>query len=527
MRKFICYAMFLYIFLLHLNIFSEEAGYIWMPLSWTLSFNKGVSDESQIKFNSIKLLFRDTNKKNEIITDMKINNKKILKNIVLGKNLKTKTFYTQKLMKFPQGKYVFEGAILERVDNQGNLSSVQIKIINPFNKNTDKHIQFNVELNKISPFPAMAVETNLGVKNGIISQFSHIDLIEDEMISVSEILNQMKNIKKLFLENKIGFNIANEKFPPLQIMGLSVKNSKSNFLGLLIDFPCNIKGNLKYVWVNKNEILQYVFFNKLENKKQGCKIHKYFPEKFYLPNGNWTLQSMSLSIAKNKYRDFYTWSLINKELETKNYFKLNDIFFSYLSIKERALLKNIEIKLSGNKDRFGIYFLGTSEIIKEINTNKKEQINFYFKRNYEIIDLKKQFGSKKIYNAYSGELMKKDRIIGDIQFKIILLGKNNEKNQISFFSDQLKKYATFELAKCVTNQEIIDPLLVLNGHIMIQNYKSNTRKIDVSKKDFKFMNVDGISQIKILDCMEGKLKEFQFSKSFNIPFRAKILFESY
>jgi hypothetical protein len=310
-------------------------------------------------------------------------------------------------------------------------------------------------------------------------------------------------------------------------MGISVKNSKSNYLGMIIDVACDIRGNLKFVWSSKDEILQYVFFDTLDNKKQSCKIHKYFPEKFYLPNGNWTLQSMSLNISNNKYRDFYTWSLINKELNTKKYFKLSNQFFSYLSIKERSLLKNIELKLPSNNERESFYFLGTSEIKKDINSSNKDKINFYFKRNYEIIDIKKKFEIKKVYNAYSGDLMKKDRIIGDIQLKVELIDKNRLKGQLEVYLEQLQKYATTELAICVTSQEVFDPLLILNGSIMIQNFKNNPKKIDISKKDFKFINAQDLSQIKIIECMENKLNNFQFSKSFTYPFKAKILFESF
>ena len=508
-----------------MNSFCAESGYIWIPMAWTFSYNKNNSDGSEIKFNSIKLIFRDLKLNKNIYSIIKYTDKKN-NTFKLNSSFNGKTLFSQKLIQIPEGKYSFDGAIAEVVEKNNEVLNINFKLSNPFIREKGKSINFVVSQNKISPFPAMSIETNLGIKNGIISQSSRIDVIEDEYILVSEIYSQNKKIRKMILENKIGFINANDQFPPIQIIGTSAKNSKSNYLGLIIDFSCDIKGNIKFVWVNKKDVVQYAFYDSLDSKKEGCKIHKSFPEKFYLPNGNWVLQSMTLNTPNKKDRDFYTWSLINKDKNTKKYFKLSDQFFSYLNVKERALLKVIEINLTGKNDPSGLYFLGSSEIKRNFTPQGKDELSFYFKRNYEIVDIKKLFSVKKIFNAYSGELMKKDRIIGDIQLKVSLLGNEQVQNQLSVFLEQIKNYATSELANCVSEQEIQDPLLILNGTISIQNYKNKTRYIDISKKDFKFDN-SGFSQSKIIDCMEAKLKSFKFSRSINTPFRAKILFESF
>ena len=95
-------------------------------------------------------------------------------------------------------------------------------------------------------------------------------------------------------------------------------------------------------------------------------------------------------------------------------------------------MKIIELNLTNKQDPMGLYFVGTTEIkkseLEDVIENKDVKktvlgdISFYFKRNYEIYTIKKLFSVKKVYNAYSGDQMKKDRIIGDVQLKIILTG---------------------------------------------------------------------------------------------------------
>ncbi len=526
MKKLIHYAIFIYLFVIHLNSFADAGGYIWIPLAWTFSYNKNNSDGADLKFKSVKLVFHNIKSNKNLYSTIKYTDKKN-NTFKINNKFNEKTLFSQKLIKIPVGKYSFDGAAAEIIDKNNEIVNVNFKLLSPFAKEKGKSINFVVSQNNISPFPAMSIETNLGFKNRVISQFSKIDFIEDEYILVNEIFTQIKSIKKLIIESKIGFINANDQFPPLQIMGTSIKSLKSNYIGLIIDISCDIKGNLKFVWINKNDALQYVFYNNLTNKKESCKIHKSFPVKFYLPNGSWVLQSMTLNIPNKKNRDFYTWSLLNKDKSTKKYFNLSDKFFSYLNIKERALLKFIQLNLTGNIDQYGLYFLGSSEIKKNTPSIKMtDDLSFYFKRNYEIVDIKKLFSVKKVYNAYTGELMKKDRIIGDIQLKVSLLGNEKSQGQLSIYLQQIKTYATTELASCVAKQEIFDPLLILNGTISIQNNHNRTRYIDISKKDFNF-NGKGFSQSKIIDCMEEKLKSFKFSRSFNTPFRAKILFESF
>ena len=122
--------------------------------------------------------------------------------------------------------------------------------------------------------------------------------------------------------------------------------------------------------------------------------------------------------------------------------------------------------------------------------------------------------------------MKKDRIIGDVQLKLVLTGskKNNKKldNQLI----ELKEFISSEVTHCVSDQEIIDPLLLFNGTIQLKNIKSNTKILDISLNDFDFAN-KGTSQDKINSCILGKLKGFSFKKNFSTPFKAKIIFESY
>ena len=526
MKKFIRFAIFILVFVLHLKSFCEETGYIWFPLAWTFSFNKANSDINEIKFNTIKLIFQDVKTGKNIYSIIKYTDKN--NNVFkLNNSSIEKTLFSLKLIKIPEGEYEFIGAIAAIFLQNNEVTESLIKFTNPFGLNKSKNINFVVKNKNISSFPAMSFETNISVKNGIIKQLTAVDVIEEDFISVSEIYYQVKPLRRLLKENKIGFINANDQFPQLQINGALIKNFKTNYFGLIIDISCDIKGNLKFVWVNKKSPLQYAFYENLDSKKIACNTHSVIPVKFYLPVGNWVLQSMTIDSLNKKEKDFYTWSLINKDKNSKKYFNLNDTFFKYLNSKERTLLKKIEINLSENKNNSGVYFLGSSEV-KRNKTEKekeknKEELSFYFKRNYEIVNIKKLFSVSHVYNAYSGEVLKKDRIIGDVQLKINLLNNNNKLND---YLDQLKKYATTDLSVCVTDQEVYDPLLVLNGSIKIQNFKNKTMYINISNKDFNFASSSPY-QNKIIDCLEDKLKKFKFSKPFSTPFHAKILFESY
>ncbi|WP_397601477.1 hypothetical protein [Silvanigrella sp.] len=536
MEKTIRYAIIILIFMFHINCFSKENGFIWIPLAWTLNYDKSNSDNSEIVIKSVKLILHETETNKNEYSELKSTGKK--NNIItINSKFSSKIFFSKKLFEIPAGNYELKGINIEYVNKNKVINNIEISATNPYGNSKSKYVNFLISNNHISPIPEISYESNIIVKEGIINNVSsQVDLIEEDYIYVNDIYNQIKSVKNLIYGNKITFINANSQFPSLQVDGSKIKYPNSNYIGMIIDVSCDIKGILKTVWVNKGDTLQYVFYENVNNSKDKCKVHNVFPQKYYLPNGNWTMQSMTINVKNKVERKFNTSSLLKKDRELKKYFKMTEEFFKYQDIKERTLLKIIELNLTNKQDPKGLYFVGTTEIkksdLEDIIENKDVKktvigdISFYFKRNYEIYTIKKLFSVKKVYNAYSGDQMKKDRIIGDIQLKIILTGTKKNNENLKRFLEQLKEYTTTEIASCVSEQEVSDPLLILNGFIQIQNFKSKSRFLDISNKDFKFIS-KGLSQEKINKCMEDKLKLFKFSKTFTTPFKAKILFESF
>lgn len=536
MRKFIVYAIIIFIFVLPINCFCKENGFVWLPLAWTFTIDKENSDNSEIVIKSVKLVFQEKDSKKFEYSELKYTNKKSNSFTLNDKN-QIKTLLSKKLFEMPEGNFEFKGIQLEVINRENVVSNYELEAPNPYKNSKYNYINFAVKNSHISPVPELSFESKLRIKEGAINRSStQVDLIENDYIYINDIFNQIKSLNKLIFDNKITFINANSEFPPLQVDGTKMKYSHSNFVGMIIDISCDIKGIIKTVWVNKSDYLQYVFYENLNQKKENCKVHDVIPQKYYLPNGNWTMQSLTINLKNKVDRKFNTLPLVNKNKEVRKYFKITDEFFKYQDIKERTLLKIIELNLTNKLNPDGLYFLGSAEIKKsdaedmgdEKNKNKRPEgeLSFYFKRNYEVYTIKKLFSTKKIFNAYSGDQLKKDRIIGDVQLKIVLTGckKNNDNNRK--FLNQLKDYATSDLATCVSEQEVSDPLLFLDGFIQIQNYKKKSRYLDISNKDFKFSS-KGSSQEKINQCMESKLKLFKFKKTFPSPFRAKILFESF
>lgn len=526
MNKFICYAIFMLNFIFQLQLSAKESGYLWTPIAWTLSLEPSFPAEIKLEVKSVSLNFYDKANERMILKEMYANVKKNVP-LVLSQKKRTQIFFSKKFTEMDEGKYEFQGLVIKYRINKEELKQMEILATNLYKKDKDKYIQIQIQKNYISPMPEVSFETKLEYKNNQISDYTnYYDIIEDDYIEINDIYTEIKAMKNKIFSNKVKFMYANKVFPPLQLNGSKVRHPNSNNLGMLIDVSCEIKGVLKTVWVNKADMLQYVFYKNLNFEKEGCKIHNTYTQKYYLPNGVWNMQSMTLSLKNTAEKKFQTYPLITKSKELKKYFKMNEEYFKIQNIKERTLLKLIELNLVGNKDSQGIYFLGSTEIKKEDTENNDGAIVFYFKRNYEIVSLKKMFEVKKIYNAFSGEIMKKDRIIGDVQLKLVLTGskKNNKKldNQLI----ELKEFISSEVTHCVSDQEIIDPLLLFNGTIQLKNIKSNTKILDISLNDFDFAN-KGTSQDKINSCILGKLKGFSFKKNFSTPFKAKIIFESY
>ena len=54
MEKTIRYAIIFLIFVFHINCFSKENGFIWIPLAWALNYDKSNSDNSEILIKSVK-----------------------------------------------------------------------------------------------------------------------------------------------------------------------------------------------------------------------------------------------------------------------------------------------------------------------------------------------------------------------------------------------------------------------------------------------------------------------------------------
>lgn len=526
MMRFIFYAMCLILFFVHFKSFCNENGYLWIPLSWTFFYDSSKSDISELKFKSIKMVFHEENTNKIIYSDVILPKDK--KNFYLfNKSSNTKTFFSKKFIIMPEGKYIFDGIISEINGKNNNIEKVNFGIKNIFVKNEQNGINFKISKDKISIFPAMSVETDFNFNNNKFYHLTKVDLIEEESVSINEIQPQLVLFKKMYRLKKISFMNGNDIFPPLQVtVGSSVNINKSNFLGLIIDVPCDIYGSLKFVWVNQDDIFQHSFNVKLNKNIEVCNIFHSVPVKFYLPNGKWTLQYMTLNIPNKMNRDFLTDSLINKNKEIKKYFKLSNSYFNDLNIKERALSKNIVLNLNEKKELNRFYFIGTAEIRRSLeNGNNKDTLKFYFKRNYEIFFIRKLFSVKKIYNAFTLEPLKKDRSIGDIQLKIDLIGNTSTQKKYALNLNEFRKFVTSNLSQCVSEQEVEDPLLTLNGSIKIRNFANKTEYLDVSRKDFNFAQ-NGISQNKIIDCMEIQLRSFKFSRPFRAKFQANILFES-
>ncbi|WP_338636470.1 hypothetical protein [Spirobacillus cienkowskii] len=516
MRKFYYYAITFLIFLFHFKSYSLEEGYLWIPLSWTFTLDKNESELKQINIKSVKLYFQDINSKKDIYSylDLPEKNKKLL--ALNSKSIRT-SFFSKKLIKFPAGNYYFYGCIIEIVKNN---SPTELFIEFPKFFEQGNNVFFQVSDKKISPFPAISTETILGFKKEKFYQHTTLDLIDDEYIPVNEVFVYISSLKNSIKNKPQGFVIANNKFPPLQVLGDSLKSVNSNRLGLIIDITCNIQGTMKFVWTSQENNLQYVFYNNLNNKNQNCKSHNFIPINFHLPDGKWFLHSMTLNKQNKVKRIFETYLLNSKDKFAKKYFKILDGFYFSLNIKERSLLKVIEISLYGNKSKNGIFYLGSTEVKK----NENDELFFYFKRNYEIYNIKKIFSVKQIYNAYTLELMKKDRIIGDIQFKTVTMDKKyNPKSSI--YLDQIREFVKSDLSICISDQEVFDPLFLLNGYVIIKNNK-NFKNILVNKNDFNF-DLKGMSQNKIIDCMIETFSKFSFKQNVTVPFKFKIIFESY
>lgn len=526
MKKFICYAIFIFHFLFQLQLHAKEFGYLWTPIAWTLTLNPNIPDDFNLEIKSISLNFYDKSNDRVILKEMSFVGKKNAI-VILNKKKRSQIFFAKKFNEFEEGKYEFKGLMLKYRINKGEISQFEVLATNLYKKDKDKYLQVQIQNNHISPMPEVSFETKFDIKNNQLADFTnYYDIIEDDYIEINEIYNEIKSLKNKLFSNKVKFMYANKIFPPLQLNGSKIRHPNSNNLGMLVDVSCDIKGILKTVWVNKTDLLQYVFYRKVNYDKSPCNIHNTFIQKFYLPNGVWNMQSMTIASKDLSEKKFQTYPLIIKAKELKKYFKMNDDYFKIQNIKERTLLKIIELNLTGNKDKNGIYFLGSSEIKKEDTENNDGGIVFYFKRNYEIVSLKKMFEVKKIFNAYSGELMKKDRIIGDIQLKIILTGTKKTNKRLESQLAELRDFVSTEVTVCVSDQEVIDPLLVLNGNVQLKNLKENSRLLNISMSDFNFVN-SGVSQDKVKQCIMEKLKKFSFKKTFTTPFKAQIVFESY
>ncbi|KAB8030692.1 hypothetical protein [Fluviispira multicolorata] len=513
------------IFIFHSNfIYAENYGYIWFPVAWAFSLGdeKGSSQEFYVR--SVKLNFRNINENRYIYTslDSTVKNQKQL---LLSKKNFIKTVYSSKLLKFPVGEYEFIGASAEIKVGNNEFINTNIPYIGPYVSNENKKLQFIVSENNISPFPSLSAESKLYAINNSLGQKTLFDSIDDEAISIDPIRIYLKSLGRKFSINNIGFQVANQVFPALQSSGSYLKTQKSYYLGLIIDIPCKVKGSLKFIWANKKEPIQYSFLMKLNHDRAMCKDEKFVPQKFYFPEGTWLLQSMTVVSINKKLSEFNTYDLKKRIRTTKNYFKLNDLYYSNSNHKERALLKVIEINLYDKVDPQAVYFLGSSEIKKNEDPKIKDNYLIYFKRNYEIIDVRKLFSVKRVYNAYTSEVMKKDRIRGTINLKIDLIGNDRIKRIQDKYLSELKEFSSAELANCVAEQEIQDPLMVLNGVIKIKNIKRRTSSLDFSKNDIIFA-IKGKSQEIVRNCLEEKLRNFQFSRPINPPFQANISFES-
>ncbi|BBH51814.1 hypothetical protein [Fluviispira sanaruensis] len=513
------------IFIFYSNIlYAQDHGYIWFPVAWTFSLGEGSSTNLNLTIRSIRLNFREISQNKYIYSSLDLPLKNQKQFILTNKNL-IKTVYSAKLIKLPEGKYEFIGVSAEMKNGTNGFTQIDIPYSDPFTSKVDQKIQFIVGKNNISPFPSLSAETKIYFINKTLEKKTLFDIIDDDVIYIDPIREYIKKLGRTFHKNFSGFQVANLSFPPLQSSGNYLKSSKTYYLGLILDIPCEVKGTLRFIWVNKTEPIQYSFLMKLNHTSLKCKDEKFVPQKFYFPEGNWTLQSMNVISENKKLNNFNTYDLLKKIRITKNYFSLNDSYYTLANIKERAITKVIEINLNNKRDPDAVYFLGSSEIKKNTDRTSKENYLIYFKRNYEIIDVRKLFLAKRVYNAYTSEIMKKDRIIGTINLKIELIGNDRIKRIQDKYLAELKTYSSQELVSCVSEQEIQDPLMVLNGVIKIKNTKKRSNSVDFEKNDITF-GVYGKSQEIVRNCLEVKLRKFQFSRPVNPPFIANITFES-
>ncbi|WP_186646656.1 hypothetical protein [Fluviispira vulneris] len=519
--SFITYVIFIF----YTNIlYAEDYGYIWFPVAWSFSLGEGNSSNLNLTIRSIRLNFRELSQNKYIYSSLDLPLKNQKQFILTNKNI-IKTVYSAKLLKLPEGKYEFVGVSAEIKNGINEFTEIDIPFYDPFINKVAQKIQFNVGKNNISPFPSLSAESKIYFINKKLEQKTLFDIIDDDVIYIDPIREYIKKLGRTFHRNFSGFQIANLSFPPLQSSGNFLKSSKAYYLGLILDIPCEVKGTLRFIWVNKTEPIQYSFLMRVNHAAIKCKDEKFVPQKFYFPEGNWMLQSMNVISTNKKINNFNTYELLKKSRITKYYFNLNDLYYESSNIKERALTKIIEINLNSKRDPDGVYFLGSSEIKKNKDSISKENYLIYFKRNYEIIDVRKLFSAKRVYNAYTSEIMKKDRIIGTINLKIELIGNERVKRIQDKYLAELKTYSTQELASCVSDQEIQDPLMVLNGVIKIKNTKKRSNSVDFSKNDITF-NINGKSQEIVKNCLDLKLRNFKFSKAVNPPFIANITFES-
>jgi hypothetical protein len=277
MIKFFFCTIYFIIFIFHLESFSHEESYVWFPLAWTLSFDDKNSDTSELELNNIKISFYNIDKKEHIYKNLYIQEKKTTRQ-TLNKNKNKITLYSEKLIQLEPGKYEFHGLEIDKINSE-KLKNI-IYISNPFEKNENKHIEFLILKKSITPIPSISIETTLKLKNSLIQKNSLIDIIEDEFISGKIIYYYLNKVLKNFKFKDFFFNASNGNFPPLQTPGNILKNKNSHYLGLFLDIPCKIKGNLKFVWINKNNNMQYFFLEKIPKKNKKCVNQTFIPQKF-------------------------------------------------------------------------------------------------------------------------------------------------------------------------------------------------------------------------------------------------------
>lgn len=525
MNKFVCYAIISLNFIFAFNSFAKESGYLWNPIAWTIALEEVNEENVKVEIKSVSLKFYEKSKDRIILKDMYTNIKKNSR-VILNNKRRTQIYFAKKLSELDPGSYEFKSLYIKYSINDNEVLDYDISLSDLFKSKDNKNNFASIDIanNFISPLPEVSFETKLLIKDKKINTYmNYYDLVEDDFIEINDIYSEIIAMKNKKFASNIKFMYANSEFPPLQLDGTKIRHQNSINLGMLVDISCDITGVLKTVWVNKVDLLQYAFYQKLNYDKDNCKIHNTYRQNYYLPEGIWIMQSMTLRLKNSAEKNFKTTPLINRSKEIMKYFKITEEYFKIQNIKERTLLKLIELNINGSKDKSGMYFLGSTEIKREKN---EDDVSFYFKRNYEVISLKKTFEVKKVYNAFSGEILKKDRIIGDIQLKVLLNGNKNNNKRLESQLFDIREFITTDVIQCVYEQEILDPLLVLNGSIKLNNLRENSRILDISLKDFDFSS-SGFSQNKINECVLKKLKSFSFKKPFSTPFKAKIIFESY